>query len=122
MDRMDLPNIYRRNNDVLHTASDGQKFEVRDESLHASRSFKYFGQWQGVSAYTFVDERNFLWHSLMISASDRESAYVIDRLIHNDVVKSDIHSTDTHGYTETVFGLAHLLDFSFAPRIKSIGK
>lgn len=122
MDKMELPNFYRRETDSLHTASDGQKFEVRSDSLHASRSFKYFGQGQGISAYTFVDERNFLWHSLMISASDRESAYVIDGLMHNDVVKSDIHSTDTHGYTEAVFGLTHLLGFSFAPRIKGIGK
>ena len=122
MDKMDLPNLYRQTQDQLHTASDGQKFEVRGDSLHASRAFKYFGQGQGVSAYTFVDERNFLWHSLMISAADRESAYVIDGLMHNDVIKSDIHSTDTHGYTEAVFGLTHLLGFSFAPRIKSIGK
>lgn len=122
MDKMELPNLYRREANVLHTASDGQKFEVRGDSLHASRSFKYFGQGQGVSAYTFVDERHFLWHSLMISAADRESAYVIDGLMHNDVVKSDIHSTDTHGYTEAVFGLTHLLNFSFAPRIKGVGK
>ena len=122
MDGMELPNLYRQTRDQLHTASDGQKFEVRGDSLHASRSFKYFGQGQGVNAYTFVDERNFLWHSLMISAADRESAYVIDGLMHNDVVKSDIHSTDTHGYTEAVFGLTHLLGFSFAPRIKGIGK
>ncbi|MDB9706969.1 Tn3 family transposase [Planktotalea frisia] len=122
MDAMDLPNLYRQSQDQLHTASDGQKFEVRGDSLHASRSFKYFGQGQGVSAYTFVDERNFLWHSLMISAADRESAYVIDGLMCNDVVKSDIHSTDTHGYTEAVFGLTHLLGFSFAPRIKGVGK
>ncbi len=122
MDGMALPNLHRQTQDQLHTASDGQKFEVRGDSLHASRSFKYFGQGQGVSAYTFVDERNFLWHSLMISAADRESAYVIDGLMHNDVVKSDIHSTDTHGYTEAVFGLTHLLGFSFAPRIKGIGK
>ena len=122
MDQMALPNRYRRQVDKLHTASDGQKFEVRGESLHASRSFKYFGQGQGVSAYTFVDERHFLWHSLMISASDRESAYVIDGLMRNDVVKSDIHSTDTHGYTEAIFGLTHLLNFSFAPRIKGLGK
>lgn len=58
----------------------------------------------------------------MISASDRESTYVIDGLMHNDVVKSDIHSTDNHGYTEAVFALTHLLGFSFAPRIKGIGK
>ena len=122
MDAMELPNLYRQTQDQLHTASDGQKFEVRGDSLHASRSFKYFGQGQGVSAYTFVDERNFLWHSLMISAADRESAYVIDGLMHNDVVKSDIHSTDTHGYTEAIFGLTHMLGFSFAPRIKGVGK
>ncbi len=122
MDKLELSNLYRTNNDALHTASDGQKFEVHGESLHASRSFKYFGQGQGVSAYTFVDERNFFWHSLMISASDRESAYVIDGLMRNDAVKSDIHSTDSHGYTEAIFGLTHLLGFSFAPRIKSLGK
>jgi len=122
MDQMELPNLYRNNPHQNHTASDGQKFEVRGESLHASRSYKYFGQNQGVSAYTFVDERHFLWHSLVISASDRESAYVIDGLMHNDVVKSDIHSTDTHGYSEAIFGLTHPLGFSFAPRIKGLGK
>lgn len=122
MDKMELPNIYRQTTDTLHTASDGQKFEVRSDSLYARSSFKYFGQGQGISAYTFVDERNFLWYSTMISASDRESAYVIDGLMHNDVIKSDIHSTDTHGYTEAIFGITHLLGFSFAPRIKGIGK
>lgn len=44
MDKMELPNIYHNNVNKLHTASDGQKFEVRTESLLASRSFKYFGQ------------------------------------------------------------------------------
>lgn len=122
MDEMELPGIYRRDNALLHTASDGQKFEVRGESLAAGRSFKYFGQGQGVSAYTFVDERHILWHSLMISAADRESAYVIDGLMCNDVIKSDIHSTDSHGYTEAIFGMTHLLGFSFAPRIKGLGK
>lgn len=120
IDKMELPNIYRSNRDKLHTASDGQKFEVRGESLIASRSFKYFGQGQGVSAYTFVDERHLLWHSTVISASDRESAYVIDGLMHNDVIKSDIHSTDTHGYSEVIFGLTHMLGFSFAPRLKGL--
>jgi len=47
--------------------------------------------------YTFIDERHFLWHHDVISAAEREAAYVIDGLMHNDVIKSDIHSTDTHG-------------------------
>ena len=95
MEEMELPNLPRRVMERLHTASDGQKFEVRGESLIASRSFKYFGQGQGVSTYTFVDERHLLWHSVLISAADRESAYVIDGLMCNDVVKSNIHSTAT---------------------------
>ena len=121
-DQMDLPNAYRKPGDLLHTASDGQKFEVRTDSLNASHSFKYFGKGQGVSVYTFIDERNLLWHSLVFSASERESAYVIDGLMRNDVVKSDIHSTDTHGYSEAIFATTHLLGFSFAPRIKNLKK
>ena len=61
-----------------------------------------------------------LFHSTVISAAERESAYVIDGLIHNDVVKSDVHSTDTHGYSEMIFGTMHLLGFSYAPRIKNL--
>jgi len=57
-------------------------------------SFEYFGKGQGVSACTFIDERNILRHSLFFSASGRESAYVSDGLMHNDVIRSDIHSTD----------------------------
>ena len=111
MENMELPNIYRKTPEKIHTASDGQKFEVRTDALNASRSFKYFGKAQGVSVYTFMDERHLLWHSLVFSASERESAYVIDGLMRNDVVNSDIHSTDTQGYSEAMFGATHLLVF-----------
>ena len=40
--------------------------------------------------------------------------------MHNDVVKSDIHSTDTDGYSEVVFGVTNLLGFAFAPRLKNL--
>ena len=122
MDYMELPEIYRKSKDAIHTASDGQKFTLWTDSLNANYSFKYCGKEQGVSVYTFVDERNLLWHSTVISAAERESHYVIDGLMRNDVVKSDIHSTDTHGYSETIFAVMHLLGFSFAPRIKNLKK
>jgi hypothetical protein len=35
-DRMSLPDIHRREPDVLHTSSDGQKFEVAVDSLNAN--------------------------------------------------------------------------------------
>ncbi len=54
------------------------------------------------------------------SSADRESAYVIDDLMHNDVVQSDIHSTDAFGYSEAIFATTHLLGFSYAPRFKNL--
>jgi predicted phosphatase len=120
LDQLKLPQIYRRETDRLHTSSDGQKVPVTVDSLNANYSYKYFGQGKGVSPYTFIDERHFLWHGMVVSSADREAAYVIDGLMHNDVVKSDIHSTDTHGYTEVIFGVMRLLGFSYAPRIRSV--
>lgn len=77
---MNLPNIYRQNSDVLHTSSDGQKFEVAVDSLNANYSFKYLGKDKGVSVMTFIDMRDFMWHSTVISSSEKEAAYVIGPL------------------------------------------
>ncbi|MCY7348125.1 MAG: transposase [Pyrinomonadaceae bacterium] len=114
--------MLRRSQDRLHTSSDGQKYAVSVPSLNANYSFKYFGQNKGVAVYSFIDERHLLFYSTVISSSEREAAYVIDGLLHNEVIKSDIHSTDSHGFTEIVFGVTHLLGFSFAPRLKQLSK
>ena len=120
--QMELPNLYRRNQDKLHTSSDGQKYGVSVPSLNANYSFKYFGQEKGVSVYSFIDERHLLFYSTVISSSEREAAYVIDGLLHNEAVKSDIHSTDSHGTTLVVFAVTYLLGFTFAPRLKTLSK
>jgi hypothetical protein len=73
MDRLELPNLARRLPDQLHTSSDGQKFEVRVDSLNANYSFKYFGKDQGVAAYTFRDERDLLWYSTVFSSAERKA-------------------------------------------------
>ena len=39
--------------------------------------------------------------------------------MHNDVVKSKIHSTDTHGYSESVFVITHFLGVFTSPKIKN---
>jgi TnpA family transposase len=122
MDALDLPNIYRKNKDSLHTSSDGQKIDIAVDSLNSGYYFKYHGMNNGVNAYRFIDERNFLFHSNVFSSSEKEAAYVIDGLMHNNVVKSDIHSTDTDGYSEVIFAVAYLLGFYFAPRIKGLKK
>ncbi len=117
-EKMQLKNLFKDNQDITHTSSDGQKFGISVDSLNSNHSFKYFGKGKGVSVYSFIDDSNRLFHSTVISPAEREAAYVIDGLMHNDVVESDIHSTDTHGYSEIVFGISYLLGISFAPRIK----
>lgn len=119
--KLALSNIFKHQSDLTHTASDGQKYQVMVDSLLANYSFKYFGKDKGVTIYTFMDDQHSLFYSTVISASEREAAYVLDGLLHNDVVKSDIHSTDMHGYTEALFAGSHFMGTSLAPRFKNIG-
>lgn len=116
-----LPELHRQNADGLHTSSDGQKFLVTEESLNADYSYKYPGFDKASTVNTAIDERFALFHSLVISASEREAPYVIDIHLNNPAIRSTIHSTDTGGYSEVIFGVMNLLDILFAPRIKDVG-
>ena len=118
MGKLWLPEKFKREKHLLHTSSDGKKQCVSAESLNANESFKYFGNGKGSSVYRFIDERGILFYSTVFSSSERDAAYVIDGLLHNDAVASNMHSTDTHGYTEMVFAVSHLIGVTFAPRIK----
>lgn len=122
INRLSLPNVFKADTDKNHTSSDGQRFGISVDSLNAGHSFKFFGKGKGVNVYTFVDDRHLLFYSTVINTTESEAAFVIDGLMYNDVVKSDIHSTDTGGYSEIIFGATHLLNFSFAPRIKNFNK
>jgi hypothetical protein len=73
-------------------------------------------------ATTYIIQIDNEWYSLVFSAAEHESAFVIDGLMRNNVVKSDIHSTDTHGFSEAIFAVTHLLGCTYAPRIKNLKK
>ena len=76
-------------------------------------SYKYFGKNKGITLYSFISDAHQVFHGLAFSASDREAWYVLNGLMHNQVVESDIHSTDTHGSTDIVFALCYLLGIDF---------
>ena len=122
MNKMSLPDLFRKEKNFLHTSTDGRKRCISVESLLANYSYKYFGHGKGINIYLFVDERGILFNSTVFSSSDRDAPYVIDSLLHNDGIKSDMHSTDTHGYTESIFAISHLLGTTFAPRIAKLYK
>ncbi|MCG8314965.1 MAG: Tn3 family transposase, partial [Pseudomonadales bacterium] len=121
VDNMPLANRFKTEFG-LQTSSDGQKWIVTKDSYNASPSFKYGGKDFVLSEYNFIDCRGLFLHSDVFSGAEKEAHYLIDGLAKNEVVRSELHSSDTHGYTEAVFGISHLLGFSFAPRIKNIHK
>lgn len=118
----DLPltDRFRRQPGFVHTGSDGQKYDVSGPLLRASASFKYFGNGQGITIYSHLDEAGQLIYSVAFSAADRESAYMLDAITYNEVITPDAHSTDTHGSTEAVFGVTGLLGVDFRPRFARI--
>lgn len=125
--QIDLAKLFQAKPNELHTASDGQKITIRTtpsthHTIDASRSFKYFGKDKGVTSYGFIDQRAIPPYSSIFSPSDREAIYVLDGLLYNEVNHSIKHSTDTHGFSEALFGLMNLLDFEFMPRIAKLHK
>ena len=108
--------------EVVHSSSDGQKFEVDIPSFNARYSPKYFGLKKGVVAYTLLGNHVPL-NARIIGANEHESHYVFDILYSNttDIIPS-IHSTDTHGTNEVNFALLYLRGYQFAPRYRDFKK
>jgi len=39
--------------------------------------------------------------------------------MHNEIINSDVHSTDTHGFSEVVAAISGLVGLDFRPRLAS---
>jgi TnpA family transposase len=119
-DALPLTDLFRRKEGFIHTASDGQKYDVSIPSLRASASFKYFGNGEGMSIYSSLDEAGQLIYSVAFNAADRESPYVLDAMLYNEAVGSDAHATDMHGFSEPNFALSGLFGLELRPRFVTI--
>jgi TnpA family transposase len=90
--------------------------------LLASFYPRYFGYYdRAISVYTHVSDQFSAFSARAISCSPREAIYVLDGLLENDtLLRPREHYTDTHGFTEQLFGLCYLLGISFMPRLKDL--
>ena len=105
---------------VVHSSSDGQKFETRIHTINARYSPKYFGLKKGVVSYSLV-ANHIPINATIIGANDHESHYVFDILFNNTSdIQPDVHSTDTHGTNAVNFAILHLFGYQFAPRYRDI--
>jgi TnpA family transposase len=104
------------------SSSDGQRFAVPPGTLIGAYHPRYFGHYdKAVSVYTHLSDRLGVYSTQVISCAPREATYVLDGILDNDTgLAPELHTTDTHGFTEVLWGLCHLLGIDFMPRLKDL--
>src|SRR5262249_5606164 len=106
--------------EVIHSSSDGQKFETGLPTFNARHSPKYFGLKKGIVAYTLVANHIPL-NARIIGAHEHESHFVFDLLFNTTSdIHPTVHSTDTHGTNAVNFAILHVFNYQFAPRYQAI--
>lgn len=105
---------------IIHSSSDGQKFETQTDTFNARYSPKYFGLKKGIVSYTMV-ANHVPVNAKIIGANEHESHFVFD-IIHNNTseIPSDRHSVDTHGTNNVNFLILHAFGHMFTPRYNDI--
>ena len=74
-----------------------------------------------MSVYSHASDQYSVFRTRVISCSPREAPYVLDGLLENNTVLClREHYTDTHGFTENIFGASFLLSYSFMPRLRDL--
>ena len=108
--------------DGRRSSSDGQRFAVERDSLLASFYPRYFGYYdRALALYTHTSDQHSVYATQAISCAPREAGYVLGGILDNDTVLAiREHTSDTHGFTEHLFGLCALLGITFMPRLKDL--
>lgn len=147
MNRLPINILFKEDKNLIRTASDGQKYTMALDSIHANYSSKYFGKEKGIVVYSFTAEHGPVFYTLSFSAGDYEAWYIIDGLLHFQTVfpytikKKEIprivdtessqeleevpnhmHSTDQHGINYINSAICFFLGIEFQPRFKQIHK
>ena len=101
--------------------ADGTHYELYENNLMGERHIRYGGY--GGIAYHHISDTYVALFSQFIACGVWEAVYILDGLLENkSVLQPDTVIGDTHGQSEAVFGLAHLLGIKLMPRMKNWNK
>jgi TnpA family transposase len=104
------------------SSSDGQRFPTRSRAPGSTPLLRWFGyrRW-GVQLLTWTSDQYSQYGTKVVPASVRDATHVLDEILNNETtLQIEEHTTDTHGYSELVFGLFDLLGLRFAPRLRGL--
>lgn len=106
----------------LTSSSDAALYAVPVRALNATFHPKYFASaGRGVAVYTHMSDLWIPFYTQVITCHVRQAPYILDGLLqHGTLLNPREHYTDTHGYTDLIFGITHLLGIRFCPRIKDL--
>ena len=106
--------------DIIHSSSDGQRFNVSGNVFNARHSVKNPGREKGLSVLTLTANYNPLI-SKVISGNEYEGHHVLELLLMNESnIQPKIHSTDNHGTNKINHVLLDFCDYYFSPRYKDL--
>ena len=108
--------------DGSRSSSDGQRFTIERDSLLGSVYPRYFGYYdRALQLYTHTSDQHSVYATQAISCAPREAGYVLSGILDNaTALEIREHTSDTHGFTEHLFGLCPLLGIAFMPRLKDL--
>ena len=109
-----LPSYWGTNE---RASADGTKWDLYEQNLLSEYHIRYGGY--GGIAYFVISAKYIALFSHFIPCGVREAIYILDGLMENkSEIEPDIIHSDSHGRSESVFGLAYLLGIKLMPRIK----
>ncbi|MGC9221811.1 MAG: Tn3 family transposase [Solirubrobacteraceae bacterium] len=106
------------------SSSDGQRFAARTRGPGVAALPRYFGhRRRGLQIYSWTSDQYSQYASKVVTATVRDAIHTLDGILDNQtVLPIEEHTTDTHGYTEMIFGAYDLLGLRFAPRIRDLDR
>ncbi len=106
------------------SSSDGQRFAARTRGPGVAALPRYFGhRRRGLQIYSWTSDQYSQYASKVVTATVRDATHTLDGILDNQtVLPIEQHTTDTHGYTEMIFGAYDLLGLRFAPRIRDLDR
>ena len=99
------------------SSSDGQRFAARTRGPGVAPLPRYFGhRRRGLQIYSWTSDQYSQYASKVVTATVRDATHTLDGILDNQtVLPIEEHTTDTHGFTEMIFGAYDLLGLRFAP-------
>ena len=102
-------------------SADGMRFVVPTSSIYTRYNRKYFGSQRGITYYNYTSDQFTGFHHIIIPGTVRDSLYILAGLLeHKTSLRIQELMSDTAGSSEIIFGLFHLLGYTFSPRLADL--